>query len=284
VLAAAVVATAAPPASTRWLVFSAAPPGRTVSQLYRIHASGEGLRQITKGSLSSIDPVFSSDGKRIAFARTGVGILTMNLDGTGLRRLTTNGRDSYPTWSPDGKSIAFVRPGTAWNVYVVPSSGGGAAKKLSQAPPAGRPSWTVGGLLLPSGGDLLRIDPTTGHVQKYYGAEIDAVWGLNTTAVAPDGATITYVGARPPDPGDMECGEAPCQRFALYIEDVRKPSKPRLLARDAGPATFSPDGRQVVFVAHGGLVLWSLPTGKAKRITTGKAVPTVAAPPAWQPR
>ena len=34
----------------------------------------------------------------------------MNIDGTGLHRLTTNGRDSYPTWSPDGKQVAFVRP------------------------------------------------------------------------------------------------------------------------------------------------------------------------------
>ena len=42
------------------------------------------------------------------------------------------------------------------------------------------------GLLIPSGGDLLRIDPTTGHVQKYYGAEIDAVWGMNSVALSPN--------------------------------------------------------------------------------------------------
>ncbi len=283
VLAITAAATAARAGSARWLVFSATPPGTTASQLFRIQSSGKGLKEITTGKLSAIDPAFSPDGKRIAFARSGSGIFTMNPDGTGLRRVTTNGRDSYPTWSPDGKRIAFVRPGTDWNVYVV-SSSGGAPLKLSQAPPAGRPSWTVGGLLIPTGGDLVRIDATTGHIQKYYGAEIDAVWGLNTVAVAPDGATITYVGARQPDPGDMECGEAPCQRFALYIEDVRKPRRPRLLTRDAGPATFSPDGRQLAFVSHGGLVLWSLATAKAKHITTGKAYPTVAAPPAWQPQ
>jgi Tol biopolymer transport system component len=283
VLATVAAATAAGTAPAGWLVFSATPTGSTTAQLFRIQTSGEGLQQITSGALSAIDPTFSPDGKRIAFSRSGVGIFTMNLDGTSLRRLTTNGRDSYPTWSPDGKRVAFVRPGISWNVYVMPSAGG-AAKRLLQAPPAGRPSWTARALLIPTGGDLVRILVTTGRVQKYYGAEIDAVWGMNTVAVAPAGTTITYVGARKPDPGDTECGESPCPRFALYIEDIRKPSKPRLLVRDAGPATFSPNGRQLAFVSHGGLALWSLAAGRATQIKTGKAYPTVSAPPAWQPR
>ena len=106
----AIGATAGAASPPRWIVFSATSTGHINAQLYRIQSSGDGLRQITTGSYSSIAPVFSPDGKRIAFARTGVGILTMNVDGTGLRRLTTNGRDSFPAWSPDGKQLAFVRP------------------------------------------------------------------------------------------------------------------------------------------------------------------------------
>jgi Tol biopolymer transport system component len=276
-------ATAAATAPVRWIVFSATPQGLEASQIFRIQSSGKGLNQITTGSLSSIAPAFSPDGKRVAFARNGVGIVTVNLDGTGLHRLTTNGRDSYPTWSPDGKRIAFVRPGTAWEVYVMPSSGG-AQRRLAQAPPAGRPSWTAGGLLIPSGGDLLRIDARTGHVQKYYGAQIDAIWGLNTVAVSPDDSTITYVGARAPDPGDNECGDAPCERFALYVENVLKTKTPRLLSRDAGPSSFSPDGKQLLFVAKNALVRWTLANRKTKVISTGTAFPNVSAPPAWQPR
>jgi hypothetical protein len=171
------------------------------------------------------------------------------------------------------------------------SSSGARPRRLVQAPPAGRPSWTSAGLLLSSGGDLVKIDPATGHVQKYYGAEVDAAWGLNTVAVSPDASTITFLGARHSNPGDMECGEAPCQRFALYIEDVRTVPKPgqiapgaRLLVPDVGPAAFSPDGTSLAYAAQGGLVIRSVAAGTAKRISTGKAYISVAAPPAWQPR
>jgi dipeptidyl aminopeptidase/acylaminoacyl peptidase len=269
--------------SPRWIVFSATSPGHINAQLYRIQSTGKELEQLTTGSYSSLAPNFSRDGKRIVFARTGVGILSMNVDGTGLRRLTTNGRDSYPAWSPDGKQIVFVRPfKDGWKVYVM-SSSGAAERRLPKAPPSGRPSWTGGGLLIPSGGDLLKIDTTTGHVLKYYDVPIDAVWGLNSVAVSPDRSRITFLGARSPEPGDMECGEGPCQRFALYKENILKNKTRQRVAKDSGPATFSPSGQQLAFVSGGGLLLWSLASGRSTAITTGDAYPTVTAPPAWQP-
>jgi len=270
-------------AAARWIVFSATSPDSSTNQLFRIQSSGEGLQQITTGYLPAIAPAFSPDGKRIAFARSGSGLFAVSPDGTGLRRLTSNGRDSFPVWSPDGRRIAFVRPfQKAWSVYVVPSNGG-PQRRLPHAPPAGRPSWTQAGLLIPSGGDLVRIDPATGHVLKYYGAQIDVVWGQNTVAVSPDTSTLTFVGARRPDAGDKECGEGPCQRFALYKENIVKGKRPLRVVKDAGPASFSPNGRQLAFVSNGGLVLWSLATSTPQSISTGDVYPTVAAPPAWQP-
>jgi Tol biopolymer transport system component len=241
------------------------------------------LHQLTKGEQPAIDPAFSPAGTRLAFARAGVGIFTMEPDGRALRRLTSNGRDSYPAWSPDGKSIAFVRPtGGEWRLYVLRSTGG-KPRPLSQAPPAGRPSWTTRGLLVPSGGDLLRVDPANGHVLKYYGADIDAVWGLNSVALSPTLALLTYVGARSPDPGDKECGEGPCQRFGLYLESLTsRRMHPRMIVKDTGPAAFSPDGRRIVFAAAGRLVLRSLGSSARTTIQTGNAYPTDVAPPTWR--
>ena len=64
------------------------------------------------------DPAFSPDGTKIAFVATHDGdaeIYVMNIDGTGLKRLTDNEHvDAVPTWSPDGRRIVFVsdRTGT----------------------------------------------------------------------------------------------------------------------------------------------------------------------------
>jgi hypothetical protein len=283
VLVSAAAATSGTKAQTGWILFSADPASQSIEQIYRIRPAGDGLQQLTTGAYSSLAPAFSPKGTRVAFARIGVGILTMNVDGTGVHRLTTNGRDSFPTWSPDGSHIAFIRPFKAeWRVNTMTSSGA-AERRLAKAPPSGRPIWTATGLLIPSGGDLLKVDPTTGRVQKYYGAEIDAIWGLNSVALAPNRATITYVGARAAEPGDKECGEGPCQRFALYKEKISpKVGKPLKVADDAGPATFSPNGTQLAFVDHGGLELVPLAGGTSKTIPTGDVTPTVSAPPAWR--
>jgi WD40 repeat protein len=280
-----VAATAGAAAPAKWIVFAAVPSGQHVDQLFRIRSSGAGLKRLTKGQYPSIAPAFSPDGRRVAFARAGVGLVTMDVNGKALRRLTTNGRDSFPAWSPDGKQIAFVRPGNAaWSIYVM-SSSGGRQRRLTKAPPSGRPTWSSGGLLIPSGGDLLKVDSATGHVLKYFGATIDAVWGLNTVSLSSDDSLLTFIGARDPDPGDKECGEGPCQRFALYKENLLAKSKtPRLVIKNVGPATFSPDGRQLAFVARNSkLQFWTLATGRSKSLSIGANYATVAAAPAWQP-
>lgn len=285
VLAVAVtLATDGSAASSRWIVFSAIAPNAQSNQLFRIQPSGAGLTEITTGHFPAIAPAFSPNGNRIAFSRTGSGLFVMNPDGSGLKRLTSGIRDSFPAWSLDGKRIAFIRPfGPEWRVYVM-SATGGPQHRLSKAPAAGRPSWTKAGLLIPSGGDLLRIDPATGKVEKYFGANIDIVSGLNSVAVSPDSSTITFVGSRAPNPGDQDCGDsAPCPRFALYSQKLQPHGKPRKVLNDAGPAAFSPDGKSIVYVAKNALVIQTLASGSTTTVNTGTAFPSVPAPPTWSP-
>jgi dipeptidyl aminopeptidase/acylaminoacyl peptidase len=273
-------------AQSQWILFTAIPGGVGAEQIFRINLSGKGLKQLTKGTYGAAAPTFSPDGKRFAFARLGGGIFSMNVDGTGLRHLTNNGRDSSPAWSPDGTQIAFLRPTVkGWRVFVMSASGAG-ERRLRMAPAAGRPSWTPGGLVIPtSDGDLAKIDPRSGRVEKRFGALIDAFTGLSSTVAAPDLSAITFVGSRPPIPGDKDCGDGvPCPRFALYIEDLRKQKTPRILARDAGPGAFSHDGKNLAFVARNRIFLWLLKNGTSKSFKTGTVDPSTSAPPAWQPR
>jgi Tol biopolymer transport system component len=270
----------------QWILFTARSSGFGVEQIFRITPSGKGLKQLTKGATyPSQAPAFSPDGKRIAFAQLGAGIFSMNVDGSGRRALTTNGRDSFPAWSPDGKQIAFIRPlASGWKLQIMSASGAG-ERQLGQAPPAGRPSWTSRGLMIPTNGDLAKVDPRSGHVQKLFGATIDASIGMDTTAISPDLSTITFVGSRRLDPRDHGCGEGvACPTFALFTQDLRTHKAPGILLLNGGPASFSPDGKRIAFVDQNRLVLQALPKGAEKSIKTGKLSLTTGSPPVWQPR
>ena len=71
-------------------------------------------RRLTTGTAPEMDPAWSPDGRRIAFARRVRGsfdLFSVRTDGSGERRLTnTRGVDeTSPAWSPDGSRIAFSR-------------------------------------------------------------------------------------------------------------------------------------------------------------------------------
>ena len=85
-------------------------------EIYLINADGSGLTQLTysESDVYNYQPALSPDGTRVAFATSQgshAGISIIDVDGSGLRMLTTNNmtRDSEPAWSPDGSKIAFVR-------------------------------------------------------------------------------------------------------------------------------------------------------------------------------
>jgi len=77
------------------------------SQIYEVSADGSGQTRLTSfpgGTVSSLS--WSPGGNRLVFAHSG-DIYVMNGDGSGLVRLTDNGKSYAPVWSPDRQKIAF---------------------------------------------------------------------------------------------------------------------------------------------------------------------------------
>lgn len=86
-----------------------------------------------------------ADG-RIAFVRGG-DIYTIQPGGTGLRKLTSNGRSSGPRWSPAGNKIAYLRGGNLW----IMNTDGSHKTQITTAAPAStdaRATWSPNGRYL----------------------------------------------------------------------------------------------------------------------------------------
>lgn len=107
------------------------------------------LQRPAKGVGNNHLAAFSPDGTRIAFSssRDGNGnyeIYVVNIDGSGLRQLTTNRADDVtPTWSPSGDQIAFTSDRTGRpQVYMMSASGGPATLISEGDAEADRPTWS----------------------------------------------------------------------------------------------------------------------------------------------
>src|SRR4030042_1152648 len=104
-----------PPSVARRLAFSANLGNPNDFEVYLIGLDGSGLVNLTKSPARDTNPLWSPDGRRIAFAseREPAGFYVMNPDGSDVglltdQRVTCNMPEETVAWSPDGKWLSFV--------------------------------------------------------------------------------------------------------------------------------------------------------------------------------
>ena len=115
-------------------------------EIYVMDADGGNQRNLTNHPDNDSHPVWSPNGKRIAFGRRG-DIYVMDTDGGNQQRLTKDRTNGEPSWSPDSKQIVFVS-NRAGNIDIfVMGTGGGNQRNLTanNARFDGSPSWSPDG-------------------------------------------------------------------------------------------------------------------------------------------
>ncbi len=192
-----------------------------------------------------------SGSELIAFDRTGKGersdIYVIRPDGSGLRRVTFDGRSAEPAWSPDGQRIVFARYAGSHGAVWIMNANGKAQRLLTRRGNCDSPAWspderTIVFVCGPDrgGADIYRIDADgtrrtrlTGGGQRALSGEpvdnLDPRW-------APSGREILFVSDRDSNAEIyvMDPSGGRQRGLTSTVDDERLPDP-------------SPDGRTIVF-------------------------------------
>lgn len=171
--------------------------------MYSVNADGTGDTKLTSpaGNVHDYDPVWSPDGTKIAFYRTGssAGLYMMDSNGSNQTLLVSDSQPSgltgccAPSWSPDGSRIAFKG-----GIWVINPDGSG---QLIAASIWWYPAWSPDGSRIVSfsgdgtSGEIYTINADgTGLAQLTNNSaeDVDPSW-------SPDGMKIVFASRRDGD-------------------------------------------------------------------------------------
>jgi Tol biopolymer transport system component len=194
----ACVASSAPapkPGLPRLLVVSSNKGGNW--DIYLVQPTTGETKNLTEHKATDTDPVWSPDGKKIAFVSDRFGsreIWLMNANGTEPKALTEkSGGPSNLRWSPDGSRIAFVSPrNTVDQIFTAETATGKIAQLTKEQSPIRQPAWSPDGKKLSYSSYIGRYST---HVMNADGSDKTKLTGNDgglDAAWSPDGKQVAF--------------------------------------------------------------------------------------------
>ena len=175
------------------------PHGVNFNGVFIMRADGSHARRVTSTGADGLpdgEPHFSPDGKRLVFQREMPGatrLMTVHVDGSGLRSLVPAADAFAPSWAPDGRRVAFTLAmhggsSTTFNIATVHPDGTDldVITNTSETTAAFTPDYSPTGRRLvysqsDTDGCHLVIAGVTGHNPRPLstgpGCLVDASWG-----------------------------------------------------------------------------------------------------------
>ena len=177
--------------------------------VYSMKSDGSDRRRLTLTADEERSVHVSSDGKKLVVGvrhanGTGRELVTMNVDGTNRRVVSSNNTDTpfgYPTFSPDGRTIAYISglasdPDT-YGVWTISTSGGKVTRLTPPTQKALYPSWSPDGARIVYVGAVPGSNDYDLYIMNADGSAPqllhDCPDGCQTPAWSSDGSKIVYI-------------------------------------------------------------------------------------------
>lgn len=256
------------------IAFHSDPGG--LDDLYVMDGDGSNLAPLTHGLETSVPPVWSPDGARIAFVcclPSRDSIYLVGADGSGLRRLVSaSGEVGRPAWSPDSTRIAYSSY-QEHRIYEIRTEDSKAHVLVEDGTdPAWSPDGSVLAFLSDRDGDLEIYTQRAGGTSPLQltgneAADYAPLW-------SPDGSRLAFVSERDGNP-------------ETYVMNADGSDQTNLSASsdpDDFPA-WSPDGARVAYVSYlDGADPYTIGAGNAEifiALVDGSSRVNLTKDPAW---